>query len=384
MKKIMSVLWAMLILLCAAFPAFGAQTSAVFAEDVLLTPGSEATIPVLIEDNAGLMGFKITVEYPVGKIKITSVTKGEVTGKGNFNTNFGIHDGKFDVLWNHVEEVQSDGTLFVLTARAVADFTDPAEIKLTFSQGDTFNEAYEDVVLNCRNIQVGLSAAGASSPESGAPEGGSQNQISYRNEDVVAVVQETLRAYGYDSMQEVRQDERDAFLNQVNAQLSVISGGTYAPVDNYESLVSLYNSAYEGVFISDVTQEIPGNEIQQAIQDALDRVGAATLQDLPEDKRQDFVVILEDNLNQHSGNVAQISKEIGTDEAIEIAQKLSGALQSAPTQAPDENGENEQTGKIWILVAALAVVAAGAVCVIVFFVKKKKDKAPRGENRENA
>ena len=169
MKKIMSVLWAMLILLCAAFPAFGAQTSAVFAEDVLLIPGSEATIPVLIEDNAGLMGFKITVEYPVDKIKITSVTKGEVTGKGNFNTNFGIHDGKFDVLWNHVEEVQSDGTLFVLTARAVADFTDPVEIKLTFSQGDTFNEAYEDVVLNCRSIQVGLLAADASSPESGAP-----------------------------------------------------------------------------------------------------------------------------------------------------------------------------------------------------------------------
>ena len=62
------------------------------------------------------MGFKITVEYPVDKVEVKAVSRGELTSKGNFNTNFGINDGKFDVLWNNTENVNGDGTLFVITA----------------------------------------------------------------------------------------------------------------------------------------------------------------------------------------------------------------------------------------------------------------------------
>lgn len=372
-SKMISAVWVILLLLFGTVSAFSAQAVTVTAEDAVLTQSSETTIPIYIENNSGLMGFKITVEYPADKIKITSVSKGEVTGKGNFNTNFGINDGRFDVLWNHVEEIQDNGILFLITAKAVSETAENAEITLTYSQRDTFNEQYANVVLDCKNIQVGFSV---NSPEpdneitSSVAENGSQDLIAYDNNDVLSVIQEMLGEYGYETLSEVVSDVQAAFLNTVNEKLSSISGGQYAPVDSFENLVSLYNGAYEGFYISDVTGKISGENIQQAISDALNSTGVSSIEELQDDQKQKFLKEMENNLKKYNSEIAQFSSEIETDKAIDIAQKLDDATKS--NSLPAENDENTGPNHMWMIVLGVAVVVAIGTAVILIIKRRKR------------
>lgn len=373
MKKIMSFLLTVLILLSCTVSAFGAPSVTVAADaaPVLLSQNSETTIPVRIENNLGIMGFKITVVYPVDKIKVTSVSKGDVTKLGNFNTNFGINDGKFDVLWNNTEEVSDNGILFFITAKSVSETAENAEIQLTYSQPDTFNEEFNDVVLDCQNIAVRFSASDLNTGSETTVVNSESNQITYKNEDVLSVVQETLKEYDYDNLLDVPADEQTAFLDSVNQKLSSKANGNYIPIDNFQSMVSLYYSAYEDFYISDVISKVPNENIQQAINDALNSAGVTSIADLQEEQKEEFVKALSDNLQRYNGDIAPFPEELDPDKAVDIVQNLKNAAQS--NLSPVEAVENHSSpNNAWIILAVALVVII--LSVIGIWLRKKKKR----------
>lgn len=375
MKKIISVLLFAAIIFNFNIYYFAAEPVSVKADDVALLQNQERSIPVKIENNSGIMGFKITVEYPVDKIDVKSVSRGDITSKGNFNTNFGINDGKFDVLWNNVEEIKNDGTLFLIDVEPASTSNFNSEIKLSYSQPDTFNEEYEDVKFDCRNIAVNFSLnenQNESEESTTQITDEKQDTVAYDNNHILSAVKESLEEYGYKALSEIKSDNQQYFLATVNQKLSELSNGKYAAINSFENLVSLYNSAYEGIFVTNVTSEIPSENIQQAIKDALETVGADSISELKDDEKEQFVQELEKNLKNYNSNVESISEDIDVDKAVDIAEKLDNS--SRPIQLQQDSLENNHSNNICIIVVISILCVAVIATIIIVVLKKKKLK----------
>lgn len=144
----------MVVLLSSLFPfqCFAAEMNVVTSETTAVGPNCEIRIPVMIKNNQGIIGFRITVEYDESQISITDVYKGNVTDKGLFNNNVNMASESFDVLWSYTEDISENGTLFEIVGKTTEDLQDDVIIEISYSQEDTFNENMEDVVLQCKDV----------------------------------------------------------------------------------------------------------------------------------------------------------------------------------------------------------------------------------------
>ena len=113
-------------------------------------------VPVLMKNNPGIMGMRMEVEYDSKVLTPINVKQGPLL-KGNFDHNIGLSEGKYSILWNTTEDICGNIPLFVASFR-VAEQADAAStvISLSYSQPDTFNEAMEDVKLECQDIVLVL------------------------------------------------------------------------------------------------------------------------------------------------------------------------------------------------------------------------------------
>ncbi len=127
----------------------GGNTPVIYSADSVRISDSIIEIPVCIKNNHGVMGFGINVEYDSSIIQPLSVTKGAILSDGSFDNNIGKTSGSFKVIWNNTENVNGNGLLFTLKF-SVAEGAKPDFVPLTisFSQPDTYNEAWEDVAFN--------------------------------------------------------------------------------------------------------------------------------------------------------------------------------------------------------------------------------------------
>lgn len=371
MKKILTILLTLMISLSLAFTVYAAGVS-VTADSVNLSTAESTMIPVKTKGNSGLMGFKITVEYPVDKVEVKAVSRGELTSKGNFNTNFGINDGKFDVLWNNTENVDGDGTLFVITAMAKSDIKKDTEIKVSFSQPDTFNESYKDVKLNCHNIVISANKVESTEEETTTAK---TNEVSTTkvsapidSSQVTDAVKTALDEFGYKNLSEVK-DEK-AFVKKVNKNLGTITGSKDHNVSDMESLKSFYNSAYEGEFVSETTNNIDSEKINNAVEKALQTVGAKSIDEINEKDKPRFVAEVEKNLTAENPDTPKISEDIETGQAVDIIKKIYGATN--PTTEQNKKGKQDTEKNSFSVLYIVIPVALILVFAGLLFVKYKK------------
>lgn len=123
---------------------------------IVVEKGQSASIPVMINNNQGIMGYRLSFTYNTSDLQIVSVSSGEKF-YGNLSDSIGNEDGSFDVVWNSTENKASNSTLLYLNFNVVsATVNEPIEsqIEISYTSGDTFNENYEDVELNCTNGTV--------------------------------------------------------------------------------------------------------------------------------------------------------------------------------------------------------------------------------------
>lgn len=132
------------------------QKPEVYADDLNTIPaGEQITIPVRIEKNNGLMGCKINVSYNKDNLIPASVTLGEVfTGGLEDNITGDAKPGKFCIYWAGSENVTADGILFNLVFNVKKSAKGDDTIGLSYSQEDTFDENFNDVVLDCHDISL--------------------------------------------------------------------------------------------------------------------------------------------------------------------------------------------------------------------------------------
>lgn len=156
LRKNVSLIIAMLLMFSLVVSVSAGNNPRVYADNVKCDVGEVITIPVYIENNAGIMGFRITVDYSSEAFENPSVVKGSVTKNGSFNDSItGATKETFDVLWSNTENIKADGTLFAVELK-VKDTaaTDKYSVGISYEQADTFNEKWQDVKLDCSDVEV--------------------------------------------------------------------------------------------------------------------------------------------------------------------------------------------------------------------------------------
>lgn len=154
-KKLAVILLSLVLALSAVYNTFAASVpNKVFADSISVESGELVTIPVKIENNGGFMGFSIIVTYDAEIFTPVSVSKGEILA-GMFNDSIDTStDNSFKVVFTGTGNVTGDGVIFNI----VFDVSDKAsgkyDISLSYSQQDTFNEKWDNVVLNCETIET--------------------------------------------------------------------------------------------------------------------------------------------------------------------------------------------------------------------------------------
>ena len=130
-----------------------AEESTVISGGETQLTGDQLQVPVIITNNPGIAGFRITMSYDEDVLTPVSVVK-DSRLKGNFNHSIGDKSGSFDLLWTGVDNMVGEGTLFTVTF--TVSKTEDTVIGLSYDQGDTCNEDLEDVVLVPQDINISL------------------------------------------------------------------------------------------------------------------------------------------------------------------------------------------------------------------------------------
>ena len=77
MKKIIAVIIAGLIMLQAGTVAYARSQPTVYLHAPSVITSELSEVSVRIKDNSGLMGIKLSVEYPAAQVDVRSIAKGE-------------------------------------------------------------------------------------------------------------------------------------------------------------------------------------------------------------------------------------------------------------------------------------------------------------------
>lgn len=349
--------------------AFAADAVTVSADKLSLSQDEPTLIPIKIENNSGIMGFKMTVEYPADKLDIKSVSRGEVTAKGNFNSNLGINDGRFDVLWNNTEEIKTDGTLFLISAQAKTDIKKDTEIKLSFSQPDTFNEKYEDVAFDCKNIVISAKYIETTTEETTTQNGETTTKTPtpIDNSQIIDAVDTTLEQNGYENLKDV--EDTDKFIKDFNKNLETITGSDEHNVDDFDTIKSMYNSAYEGEFITETTNNIDTDKINSAVKETLDEFKVKSINELGDKDKAKFVQKVEEKLREQNPDTPNISEDLETDSALDIIKKLYDATNT--TEDGEQNNKSNNFNKTIIIVIISVVLVVLLISSTIIYKKKK-------------
>lgn len=354
--------------------AFAANVAEVYTETVIATTEKTILIPVKIKNNMGIMGFKITAAYDKSVLSSPKVTKGNLTENGMMNDSIGVApDGTFDVVWNGTENATGDGTLMILSFKAV-DLKD-TQIKLSYSQPDTFNEAWEDVELECTDITVKFSSDEEVIQSDTPPDTTNQTATPPSSEEIKNAVEIVLGETDKGHIYEIPEEEEWDFVDSTNEILKQLTGGTNKPFENVEEIKGAYDDAFAEEFVDDTKDAVDSDKIDASINDALDSVGAESIEQIPEGKKDEFVQKVESNIAQYAPDVDTVSDKLTADEAVEAIKQLQSENKVAATEGKKvpEPQAKINTATVVIVVAAI-LVAATAITVAVVNIKHKKNE----------
>jgi len=138
-----------IIAMCATVVVAAETSPLLKADNQSVEAGDSIVIPVLIQNNTGVMGMGIDIEYDANVFENPSITRGTVLAGGTFNDSITENTkGSFKVLWSDTSEISDNGTLFSISMNVKAS-AKAGDYSITISnrEGDTFDERYENVSL---------------------------------------------------------------------------------------------------------------------------------------------------------------------------------------------------------------------------------------------
>lgn len=260
MKKYISLIIAYIISISCVVSVAAQNTATIVSEVINQDIKEEQMILIYINNNPGIMGFKLHFEYPEDAVEIISVHKGEVTSSGNFNNNIGNKNGSFDVMWNNTIDTILNGIIAVLKIKVRTD--EPFKIKLSFSQADTFNGNYEDVVFKCNDIVSSNSITETETTVETVTK--NEDEVIDVTDDVIFdIVTDELKENDITDLEDINQNKKEEILNDVNEKVENVSNQKDY-YTNFEDLEEDYKTALKENLLNDI-DSLETNETSKEI-----------------------------------------------------------------------------------------------------------------------
>ena len=128
----------------------------IYAEPISVRNGESFNIPVIISGNSGIMGYKLSLKYNENVFSFEQVVSGQAW-TGNFDYNK-VVEGQVDIIWNGSSNIGENGILFTVSMLTKATAPEAESvISVSYSEDDTYDESWENIVLNCEDIAVTVS-----------------------------------------------------------------------------------------------------------------------------------------------------------------------------------------------------------------------------------
>lgn len=403
------VLFVMISVLGYTLTASASATSIakVWGQTITARPGQSVVIPIEINENPGIMGFKILFTYSENIFQSPTAYRGAVTISGMFNNSINDHtNGSFFVLWSDTKDVTSNGPICILSF-LVKDDAAPGnyQIKLIASQPDTFNESWKDVKLECEVITVliveenqttskesteGTNYANTSAADdqldtlisTGNPTTDANQDIDLKridNEYLVSVVEDALTEVEVQTIGKLSSDQKRIFMRIISEKLSAYGAGTISESEQEQEKILLqlnaaYRHAKAEVFVSEVHARVDDEDIVSIVEAALEHVGTERMKELTDVQKKTFTdevyKKLKILLSDETVNLDGLSEQ----EVFTAIEKLyKNALPQLLTPSNSQEKEN-----LWIIVFIGISATIGFFVVLIIIVRATKRK-----NREN-
>lgn len=342
--------------------------------------GDTVVIPVRLEENEGIMGFKITVEYPEEVFGNPKVSKGAVTTKGMFNDSIvESTDGEFDVLWNYTADVKESGVLFlmqfdVLQSAAEGEY----KIKLTCSQPDTFNENWEDVTLSLSDIVVSIQGYSKPSQTNSQSDEKLESNEGFVEEVIDKVdseyiqdsIDDALENVGASSIDELDEEKYEEFDNLVSDAVDKYGADIHnKPVDKsgYEVL---YGEVFAENFISNVVDYVDSEDVVTIIDNVLTKYVVDKIENVPEESIDKFTDDVIYELKNNGASIGEIPSKI--DKLKLIDSLYDEAYKIFISEVKNDNTDLGIKSVIYLAIPVF--VLALTICVVSYIKQSKNSK----------
>lgn len=366
MKRIVSMILAVLMVFISGITAFADNSSLIYVDKVTLVSDEPILIPVRIHNNSGIMGFKITVEYSSEELEILLVSKGGITANGNFNTNLGKKESAVDIVWNNTSQITGDGILFIISAKTKLENLTYTELKSSYSQPDTFNEAYEDVVLDCGSFTLAADPSQANTPEVSEISNVYDNDSDVPDStQILNAIDSALEKYGYENLSEVENESQ--FVTDVNDYLNTFAGTNAPKAGKLSEIIQIYETALAEHFGDEIKNTLSEKQLIDALKTSLEAVKADSVSAVSANDRKAFIKEFYNNVKLYSDDIPNITEKISDEKAIEAIASLTN---ESTEKNPVPSGNKNTT--VFIAVIIVAVIAIVTIAMIVCLKRKKQ------------
>ena len=342
MKKCISVIITFLVLFSCIINIC-AQSTAIITSDVInQDTKEEQVISIYINNNPGIMGFKLHFDYPEDSVEVISAHKGEVTQKGNLNHNIGNKNGSFDVMWNNTSDTILNGAIISLRVKSLTD--KPFKITVSHSQADTFNEQYKDVVLECNDI---VSSNPLSESDEVITTEKAPNEITGITDDLlVDIISKALKENKVESLKDISESTKNSILISVNKQIeSFTNQKNY--YNSFDDLQKDYVRLLKDKLITDAdslkTEDTPKDIIDKYKEDN-------NYENINTDNVGGLVDVFENE------GIDEIYSDYLTDDELQEVFNL--------ISESEDSLDKEKTNSSYLYIAFFVIIFAVVICVI--------------------
>ena len=383
-KKLICVSLTVLIMTTFVISAFAAENPTVYSDAIVTTLNEQFVLPVKLKGSTGIMGFRITVNYPEQHFKLKNITSGSLTKSGLFNTtvsDFNQVKNTFDVVWSNTENVTGEGSLFMLTfeTNGYADYGD-YKIELSFSQDDTFDEQYKPVALQCKPVAVKITDAKGFAKQQAAtePTAAAKDTTGKPVSDdyLIGSVQAVMESFGEIDIANITDNsQQESIVKFVNSRDLAYS----ADSKQYTSFAELkedYNKALTNDAVTKVLESVDGDKIITLSDTILKKYGADTFSELSEEDKKAAVGEAVDAIAGEGGETRNFASVSDADDAAKMLDGIKdGAVKEQNESKPVPDGQHKlSTWQIVLIAAAGVIVVTAGIAAVVIYKKKKYAK----------
>lgn len=322
MKKALFITTLLTLFTLSVITSYAAETAVVFSQPLSVDAGEKLSIPIYINNNPGIMGLKLLVTYNQQVFKSPVVRRGDVTKSGLFVDSIKpATNGSFSVLWSNTSDVDEDGLLFYIEVSVSPSAPEGRqEIRMEYEREDTFNEQWEEVMLECGDIIITIngrpsetlstiaatssttkpySTTNSETAHSSINEITTKKNTNYLQGSIVVAVENALKEQGASNLDSLIGEQKNKFVESVKKQITREDEEKPGfDADTFEAIQTNYLEAKALEFSEMVFGALEDEEIVVIIETILNELGIESMEELPESQKKIFLKKVVERLNE--------------------------------------------------------------------------------------